>query len=245
MTDSARTPWRRIVVALTIGSFSVAALLGITALLGAGDIGTPELQILGTTFVMGCSSLLVLTYLASAGTPYVVLGGLGAVADAVAVVSALVLIWADTAGPAPDVLLKTFGVAAVAAITVAQLCLLAAAAAHRRALGLLLWGTSAVATVLAAMVAAVILGSDIGETRARFLGVLAIVDVLGTIVTIALALFGDGPAREARPGRVTVELSPDLADRLRHRAADTGRPASDLATEALESWLTATADRPR
>src|SRR4051812_16675466 len=98
MTAS-RTPWRRIVVALTIGSFTIAALMGIAALLGAGDFGTTEWQILGTTVVMGCSSMVVLTYLSSAGTPYVVCGGLGALADAVAVVTVLILIWADPTGP--------------------------------------------------------------------------------------------------------------------------------------------------
>ena len=63
MTDQTRTPWRRIIVALTIGSFSIAALMGIGALLGAGDFGTTEWRILGTTVLMGCSSIVVLTYL--------------------------------------------------------------------------------------------------------------------------------------------------------------------------------------
>jgi hypothetical protein len=242
MTDQTRTPWRRIIVALTIGSFSIAALMGIGALLGAGDFGTTEWRILGTTVLMGCSSIVVLTYLASAGTPYVVLGGLGAVADAVAVVTALLLIWVQSLES--DSLVQTFGVATVAALTLAQVCLLAAVAWRRPALTLLLWSTMAVATVLAAMVTALILGSDIGDSGARFFGVVAIVDVLGTIVTIALAVFGDSPARGALAGPLSVELSDDLAGRLRRRAADTGRPAPELVAEAVQRWLDATADRP-
>jgi hypothetical protein len=241
MTDSARTPWRRIVVALTIGSFSIAALMGIGALLGAGDFGTGEWQILGTTVLMGCSSLVVLTYLATAGTPYVVFGGIGAVADAVAVVTALLLIWVESLGS--DTLARTFGVATVAALTLAQVCLLAAVAWRRPALALLLWGTTAVATLLGGMVTALILGSDIGDSGARFFGVVAIVDVLGTIVTIALAVFGDSPTRGALTGPLGVELPAELAERLRRRAADTGRPAPDLVVEAVERWLATSADR--
>jgi hypothetical protein len=244
MTDSARTPWRRIVVALTIGSFSVAALMGIAALLGGGDFGTPEWRVLGTTVLMGCSSMVVLTYLASVGTPYVVFGGLGGVADAIAVATALVLIWGDASGSSSDSLLKMFGVATVVALTLAQVCLLAAVAWRRPALALLLWGTMAMATVLAAMLISLILGSDIGDNGARFFGVVAIVDVLGTIVTIALAVFGDSPTRGAVTGPLSVELPAELADRLRRRAADTGRPAPALATEAVAQWLASTADRP-
>lgn len=244
MTESIQTPWRRIIVALTIGSFSIAALMGISALLGAGDFGNTEWQILGTTVLMGCSSLLVLSYLATAGTPYVAFGGLGALADAVVVTTALVMIWADTTG-GPDGLLKAFGVATVVAITLAQVCLLAVAVRRRPSLAPLLWGTTAVATVLAAIVTAAILGSDIGETGVRILGVVAIIDVLGTIVTIALAVFGDSPNRTPISGPLQVELGADLAERLRRRAAETARPASDLAAEAVESWLAASTDHPR
>jgi hypothetical protein len=241
MTDPARTPWRRIVVALTIGSFSIAALMGIAALLGGGDFGTAEWQILGTTVLMGCSSTVVLTYLATGGTPYVGFGGVGAIADAVAVVTALILIWVD--GSASDSLVRTFGVATVVALTLAQVCLLAAVAWRRPALALLLWGTMAVATLLAAMVTALILGSDIGDNGARFFGVVAIVDVLGTIVTIALAVFGDSPTRGALAGPLSVELSADLAEPLRRRAADAGRPAADIVAEAVERWLSTGADQ--
>jgi hypothetical protein len=100
------------------------------------------------------------------------------------------------------------------------------------------------ATVLAAMLISLILGSDIGDNGARFFGVVAIVDVLGTIVTIALAVFGDSPTRGAVTGPLSVELPAELADRLRRRAADTGRPAPALATEAVAQWLASTADRP-
>jgi hypothetical protein len=243
MTAPAKSSWRHVVVALTIGSFSIAALIGIAALLGAGDLGTPELRILGTTVLMGCSSMVVLCYLAPSGTPYAALGGLGGVADAIAVATALLLIWGSWDSGDGGPLLKTFGVATVVALSLAQVSLLAALAWRRPALSVLLWGTIAVAAVLAAMVSAVVLGDDIGDGGARFLGVVAIVDVLGTVVTIALAVFGDSPTRGAASGPLTVELPAAVAERVRRRAADTDRRADDVVVEAVDRWLVSSVDQ--
>ena len=59
--------FRRIVVTLVIGSFSVAALLGIIALLGGGELGETEGRVLLTTVIVGVESIAVLCYLAVAG----------------------------------------------------------------------------------------------------------------------------------------------------------------------------------
>jgi hypothetical protein len=243
MSASAKSSWRRVVVALTIGSFSIAALMGVAALLGAGDFGTPELRILATTLLMGCSSVVVLCYLASTGTPYAVFGALGGIADAIAVVTALTMIWGNGDSMESEPFLKTFGVATVVALTLAQVCLLAALAWRRPALGVLLWCTVAFAAVLAAMVSALVLGDDIGDGGARFLGVVAIMDVLGTVVTIALAVFGDSPTRGTLSGPLSVELPATVAERVRRHAADTGRPATDLVVEAVDRWLASAVDR--
>ena len=58
--------FRRIVVILVIGSFSVAALLGIIALLGGGELGETEGKVLLTTVIVGVESIAVLCYLAVA-----------------------------------------------------------------------------------------------------------------------------------------------------------------------------------
>lgn len=49
MTDTSKASLRRTMIALTIGSFSIAALLGVLSLLGGGDFGEPELRVLATT----------------------------------------------------------------------------------------------------------------------------------------------------------------------------------------------------
>jgi hypothetical protein len=89
------------------------------------------------------------------------------------------------------------------------------------------------AAVLAATVSALILGLDAGDGTARFIGVIAILDVLGTVVTIALGVFGNHNAS------LTVTVSPDMAVRLRQEADQTGRPVRDLVDEAMTRYLEA------
>jgi hypothetical protein len=233
MHSSAKASLRRLVLTLTIGSFSVAALMGVLALLGAGDLGDTELRILGTTVLLGGSSLVVLCYLATGGTPYAVFGALGGVADAIALVTALGLLWGDLDSTVAEQMARIFGVAVVGAVSLAQVCLLCALTTHRRSLQPLLWVTIVLAAVLAAAVSALVLGLDAGDATARFIGVIAILDVLGTVVTIALGVFGNHNAS------LTVTVSPDLAVRLRQEAGQTGRPVRELVDEAMTRYLDA------
>lgn len=233
MTPSAKASLRQTVVVVTVGSFSVAALLGIAALLGGGDFGDTEARILGTTVVSGCASMLALTYLAAYGGRYGVLAVVGGAADLVAACCALVLIWGDTSGT-PDTLLKVFGVATVVALTLAQCSLLGAVTSRRPSLRPLWWATAGLATVLGATVCALILGMEAGDGTARFIGVVAILDVLGTLVLLALGIFG---ADES--GALTVTLSSEASARLRDEASLTGRPVHDLVEDAVARYLRA------
>ena len=52
--------FRRIAATLTIGSFSIAALMGIVALLGGGDFGEGEGKIVLTTLIVGSASICML-----------------------------------------------------------------------------------------------------------------------------------------------------------------------------------------
>jgi hypothetical protein len=230
MNTWAKADLRRVVVGVTVSSFTFAALLGVLALLGS-DFGETQLRVLATTTVVGCCSMLMLCYLATWGSRYGWCGAAGALADLLASVLALVLVWADWDSFVGETLSRSFGVSVVAALTLAQVCLLAVLAARRTSLGTLLWGTVVLAALLAVVVSGLILGADADESTVRFIGIVAILDVLGTLVTIALGVFG-------RDGRsLTVTLTPYAAARLRALARQTGRPVPDLVDDAVARYL--------
>lgn len=229
-------PVRRIAATLTIGSFSVAALMGIVALLGGGDFGDGEQRVLLTTLIVGSASICMLCYLATGGTPFVAVGVAGAVVLVLPVVTALVLVWSDW-NDVPEGLLKAFGVGVVAAVTLAQVCLLLGVAGSRPGLRLVLAGTVVLAGVLAVLVGCMILEVLAGDDIWRPLGVVAILDVLGTLVTIALAKFGDRDDEEAPAGRLRVTVAPAQAAAVTLRATESGRTPDQVVADALEQYL--------
>ena len=239
MTET--TPFRRIAVALTIGSFSIAALMGIVALLGGGDFGDREVRVLLTTVIVGCASICVLCYLATAGTPWVAAGISGAVVLVVPVTTSLFLVWSDWDDFPGDGWLKSFGLGTVLAVTAAQICLLLALAGARHGLRLVLWATILLALIVAGIVSAMILGEVGASDMWRVLGVAAILDVLGTLVTIALSKFGRGDAGDrpvpASVSGLAISLPSDLAAALEQRSRETGRSPAHLVAEAVESYL--------
>jgi hypothetical protein len=229
-------PVRRIAATLTIGSFSVAALMGIVALLGGGDFGDGEARVLLTTLIVGSASICMLCYLATGGTPYVGVGVTGAVALVLPVTTALVLVWSDW-DDVPEGLLRAFGIGVVVAVTLAQVCLLLGVAGGRRGLRVVLGATVLLAGVLAVLVTGMILEAFAGDDIWRPLGVVAILDVLGTLVTIAMAKFGGKDESAAGTNGVRVTVTGDLAIRLEQRSRATGRSAEDLVGEAVGNYL--------
>ena len=121
------------------------------------------------------------------------------------------------------------------AATLAQFSLLLALGSRRRPVAWLLWSTLALGSLLAVLVSSAVLGYDGGDRWGRFLGVVMILDVLGTVVTVALAVFGGEPGRGA--GRLTVSVDEPLAGRVRRLAEGSGRSASEVTTEALERYV--------
>src|SRR5690242_21875291 len=89
------TSFRRVAATLTIGSFSVAALMGILALLGGGSFGDGEVRVLLTTLIVGCASICVLCYLATAESRWAPVGATGGLVLVLPVVASLMLVWAD------------------------------------------------------------------------------------------------------------------------------------------------------
>ena len=233
---AARNPFRTAIVRLTIVSFSVAALLGIIALLAGGSFGETETRVLLTTLVVGGVSIAMLCYLSTAGTPYQVVGVVGGISAVVPTAAALIMIWSEDWWRSDDLLPKILGVGIVVAATLAQACLLLTLTrrATRVVRGLLV-GTLVAALVAAVLVSALILGliPDDEETFARLLGVVAILDVLGTVVVSALAKFGPSAGR----GSLEVTLPADLAARVDAEAARTGRSREAVVATAVTEHL--------
>jgi hypothetical protein len=219
------------VVRLTVGSFSLAALLGIAALLRPGHFGSTEGRILLTTLIVGAGSVLMLCYLATTGDRTRWVGAAGGVAALVSGCCALVMVWGYWQHDPGEALVRTFGLSAVAALTLAQFSLLLAVVRRRPSVVRLLAATLVAGTVLAGLVAAAILGWEPGSGGARLIGVVAILDVLGTVVTMALGIFGSDQQA------LTVTLTPAMADAVRARAAETGRRPEDVVAAAVGAYV--------
>jgi hypothetical protein len=241
MTNSGIPSVRRWVVRLTIGSFSLAALMGVAALLRPGRFGSTEGRILLTTLIVGVTSVLMLCYLAASGERSQVLGVAGGVAALVSATGILVAIWGWPDTDPPIALIRTFGVAGVLALTLAQFSLLVSVVRRRPALVRLLAATMALGAVLATLLAIAILGWwHPSDTGARLIGVVAILDVLGTVVTMAIGIFGS----QARPpdASLGVTLPPDLAEAVRARAEETGRAPDQVVLDAVRGYVASDAD---
>lgn len=219
----------RAILAIAIASFSLAALMGIVALFG-GDFGETQARVVLTTLIVGCTSMAVLCFLATADTRWRWVGLVGGCVTAVPTLTALMLTWRDW-DHVPQGLVQTFFVGLVVALTLAQVSLLLALAG--RAVPWLLWSTVAVAVALACLVCGQIVAENTSDGLLRLSGALGILDVLGTVVTIGVARFG----RPRDGGRERVDLPADLAGVLRDRAASSGRTRDDLVAEAVRRYL--------
>lgn len=238
MAPSSTAPVRKAIVRLTIGSFSLAALLGIVALLGGDAFGQTQGRILMTTLLVGVVSIAVLCYLATAGKPFQAVGVGGGLVVLVPLVTALLMIWGDVQRGPSETALRVFGVGAIVAATLAQASLLLALGEIARPLARrVLVGTLVLAALLAVLASALVTGYEPdGDGFYRVLGVVAILDVLGTVVAAALMKFGPGePARGGADAGLT--LPPGLAARLDEHAARTGRSRDDVAVTAIERYL--------
>lgn len=212
---------RRVVARLVIGAFTLAAALGIYALLAPGPFGEFEGNILLTTLVVGLTSLAALCYLASSASRWWPVGLLGAIIAVAPVLMSLTMIWGNS--PGSETWWDVYGISITLALTLAQLSLLAgltSSSRHRQ--DWLLITTAALALGLAALITALILSDgDIGDGVMRLLGVLAILDALGSLSLIALRVFGGrGYAPEASGAPITLDA--ERSARLRDLAARQG-----------------------
>ena len=222
--------FRRLVITLVIGSFSVAALLGIIALLGGGELGETEGKVLLTTVIVGVESIAVLCYLAVAGRPTAIIGLAGALASLVPFGIALALTWGGYDGDAP--VWDVFGVSVTIAATLAHACLLLAL--DRGRLRVLLAATLVAMAVVAAMICiAIVNGENLDDLYWRSFGVVAILDVLGTVVFAALGIFSRRAKVDGEPDLMTPALESRLLDAARSR----GVSPAQLISDALDDFL--------
>ena len=241
MATPRTAPVRRWIVRTTIGSFSVAALMGIVALLGSGDFGEFEGRVLLTTLLVGIVSIAVLCYLATAGRRSQVVGIAGGVVVLVPLATALLMIWgADLLDGPGETLLRTFGVGAIVAATLAQASLLLALGdAARPSVRRLLAATLSLAAVLALLGCLLVVGLDPGDLYYRVLGVVAILDVLGTVVVAALVKFGPSGTAVGPDGATgaAAALPAELRPRVAAYAADHHLSADEVVEQAVHAFL--------
>lgn len=222
---------RKLVIWLVIGSFSIAALLGIIALLGGGSFGETEAKVLLTTVIVGVESIAVLCYLSVAGRSTAIVGIIGGVVSLVPFGLALALTWGGYDGGDP--VWETFGVGVTIAASIAQACLLLAMAERKR-FGWMLIATLVSIVIVAAMISvAIVDGADLGDGFWRTFGIVAILDVLGTVVIAAMKAFGRDKQPEGEPALLTTAIESRIATAAKERGVS---PAT-LITDALDNFL--------
>lgn len=245
---------RRTVVIVVIVSFSVAALMGIAALLGAGAFGETEGRVLLTTVIVGVAATTVLALLTVAGHPWAPLGLVGGAAALVATACALTLTWGDLLFESSgDDLVRVFAVSAIVAGTCAQLSLLVALVLRPTVgagLGGLLAATGVAAVVVALMAILPIVAVDeFSDAYWRLFGVVAILDVLGSVVVMALGAFGaarraiapaapvGAPAPDAAWPGSPLTLTADQQERVAALAAARATTPDRILAAALDAYL--------
>lgn len=234
-------------------SFTAAAFVGILALLG-GDFGETQGKILLTTVLFGAFSITALCHLAIADRAMRVVGVIGLIASALGLITGLVLIWSPWDSPGLENWFRVFGVAGVVAVSFAHANLLLLLAGRKRpAIRYGLMATLVAIGIVALMlILPIVTDGDIpgedGDLYWRVFGVVAILDVLGTVVVPVLALFlrdasDSGRVRNAQHGAhaahadgasvVSFTVPDDLLPALELDAVQSGTTVEQAAVDAL------------
>lgn len=237
---------RGIVAAVVVIAFSIAALIGIAVLVRGGELGDTEARILGTTALIGVASLAVLCCLTGGGVLSRLIGAAGIVATLLPLTAGLVMTW-DWAPTHTEGWFKALAAGAVLAFSLAHAAMLTAIATRSR----LELGVLVVTVGLVAVVASMVLpfalrdGFDPGESYVRTLGVLAILDVLGTIALPAMTRMRATPTSAAAETDPTPGAPSTPCERLTALAKREGRTPGDVLTDALDAYEHASAPAAR
>lgn len=242
---------RRASVIVVIVAVSLSAILGIVLLL-TGGWGDLQGRVLGTTVVIAVFAVTALCHLAQVDRPLRVVGFLGIAASIAALVPILWIIWGDwtvwgvITSAGYEWLWKSFAVLGILAGSLAQANLLLLLASRRQpAVRVVLVVTLVAIAVVAILIWLPILTDgdvpgDWADGYWRLFGVIAIVDVLGTIVLPVLGLV----LKEHRvdDAALTVHLPPELGARLDAVAVERGSTREAVAIAAIERALDGAAD---
>ncbi len=236
---------RRAAIVVVILSLLLAGALGIVALL-SGQFGETQGRILLTTLAVAAFGLTALCHLAIASQRFRVVGYIGIAASVAALIPALVLIWSwFDLSQSTDDWFRALGVLTILAVTLAQSnLLLRFASATRTAVRIGLAITLAAAGIVAVMLWLPILtdgaipGDDTGYWR--FFGVIAIVDVIGTIAVPIIGLVLRGSTTDG--ARLVLDLPTSLLSRIDAEAAARGTDRRAVTLDALDRGLPRTDD---
>lgn len=237
---------RRVAIVAIVLSLVVAAALGILALLSR-EFGETQGKIMLTTLVIAAFSITALCHLAIAARTLRWLGYVGIVASAAAVVPPLVLIWASPDHVDENPWLKALGVLTTLAVSLAHANLLLLLATRRDTAVRIGLGLTVLAIAAVAVMFWIVILSDgripgENEDYWRALGVIGILDVLGTIALPVLGLVRRD--RDAATTRLTLDLPDDVGERLATAAQASGTTVEAEALAALQRGLPESPGQP-
>jgi hypothetical protein len=233
---------RRATVIVIIVAFAASAIIGIYALL-AGDVDETVGKVLGTTAVVGLASVSILCHLAIVGRAIRVIGFVGIAASVVAFATAMVMIWTnwgenwDAQGQWGKALLLS----GLLAGFLAQANLLLLLSSRKNLVIRISLRATFVAIALVYICVALLTLTDghiadgWNEGFGRMVGVFAILDALGTVLSPVLGLVLK--SRESKAGNettLTITLSQEALARLRHAADEAQVSVETLAANILE-----------
>jgi len=221
-TPSALRELRRTAVIFIIVSLSLTALVGIVTLLTA-SFGEVQAKVILTTLLVAGFSITALCHLAVVGRALRVVGFVGIAASGLALITGVVLIWGswDNWNSGWEALLKSFAVLGVLSLSLAHANLLLLLG--DRPSPLIRYGLITTVALIGLLALFIILpivtdGRIPGDNDVywRILGVVAILDVLGTIVLPVVSRFTAG----GRAASVTIRLHGDAAAKLTRIATE-------------------------
>jgi hypothetical protein len=245
MKSSALKGIRRATVIAIIVAFAASAIIGIYALL-AGNMNETVGKVLGTTAVVGLASLSILCHLAIVGRAIRAIGFIGITASVVAFVTAMVMIWVnwndnwDAQGQWGKALLLSGLLAGF--LAQANLLLLLST---RKNIVIRITLRATFVAIAAVYVCVALLTLTDGhiaegwnEGFGRMVGVFAILDALGTVLSpvLGLVLKSKEPVTAQAVGTVklTVTVSAEAAARMRDAAQKAHVSVEELASNILE-----------